>query len=355
VALLDRQKREAKIGEIRVGTSRQGQKGRVPVRLSTFRFTSRSEDAIRTLAELYGGEARPWTDGAPTPGRWELISRKDMIPVAVPPGGMLTQDYEHWVKGVRLRLCDSQTERLQTPRPCVCAAEGRDAVSRLCKPKSRLRVMLPDVPGLGVWVLSTVSGNAADELAGVVEMLERHALAGRVLPAELVLEQRFTLTQEARQEYPVVVLRLPPTLRQLVELAAGMAAGQIMLPEAPPQLAAIEARRGTPPAGVPVPAPVAPTPSPAGSTLGGSNAGPGPVGPSTPAAGWERPRDAQHLARMVETCPPSLTWVGEVRAMAERADWMDAWVETRFSDAEARLHEVFAWRTDEITEEQVSG
>jgi hypothetical protein len=333
---LDRQKREALIGTIRVGTSVPATKGRRPVKLDRFRFTSRSQIAIALIAEIFGGEPRAWVDGAPTPGQFEVISNRNEIEVAVPPGGMLTQDYEAWDKGVRKRLCDSVTERLHEPRPCPCAEEGR----RLCKAKSRLRVILPDVPGGGTWGLSTVSENAADELAGVAGVLDQFALQGRILPAVLRLEMRVTLTDKERRDYPVVVLQLTQSPRELAALAAGAGAGMVMLPPAPPQMAAIEARRAaTPPAGVPVPAAAA-TPSP---------------GPSTPAAGWERPRDAQHLARMVEACPSSLTWVGEVRAMAERADWMDAWVETRFSDAEARLSEVFAWRTDEITEEQVSG
>jgi hypothetical protein len=345
---LDRQKRETLIGAIRVGTSVPATKGRRPVKLDRFRFTSRSQTAITLIAEIFGGEPRPWVDGAPTPGQFEVISNRNEIDVAVPPGGMLTQDYEAWDRGVRKRLCDSVTERLHEPRPCPCAEEGR----RLCKAKSRLRVILPDVPGGGTWGLSTVSENAADELAGVAGVLDQFALQGRILPALLRLELRVTLTDKERRDYPVVVLQLTQSPRELAALAAGAGAGMVMLPPAPPQMAAIEARRATPPAGVPVAAPAAATPSPVGSNPGGASPAPA---PSTPVAGWERPRDAQHLARMVEACPPSQQWVAEVRAMAEQTDWMDAWVETRFSDAEARLFEVFAWRADEITEEQIGG
>lgn len=324
--LLDRQRRDSLIGTIRVGTSTPGQKGRRPVRLDRFRFTSRSRPAIEMIAELYGGTARPWEDGAPTSGQFEVITHTAEILVAVPPGGMLTQDYELWVKGVRKRLCDSETERLKDPQPCVCAAERR----RLCKPKSRLRVILADVPGGGTWGLSTVSGNAADELAGVAETLDRLALRGTVLPAALRLEQRVTFTDDERLDYPVVVLQLVQSMRELVALTAGEP-GAVMLPPAPARLAAIEAARRTPPAGIPVSAPAA-----------------GPVQPATPPGGFERPNDATHLARMVEASPLNMAWIDDMRERARLAGWLEEWVDTRFSDAMSRLREVFDWRTAEI-------
>lgn len=357
--LLDRQKREAQIGVIRVGTSTKAARGRKPVRLDRFRFTSRSEVAIRQIAELFGGEPRPWVDGAPTTGQFEVISHRNEIAVATPPGGMLTQDYELWVKGSRQRLCDSQTERLTEPRPCPCAAEER----RVCKPKSRLRVILPDVPGGGTWGLSTVSGNAADELAGVAETLDKLALRGVTLPAVLRLEMRVTFpTPEERVDYPVVVLQMTNSFRELAEIAAGGTSGALMLPPPSREMAAITARRAsdaTPPAGVSYdvhgPA-AAPTPNSVGGKLGDSNEAAPTVGAS-PADGWVPPRDAEHLAAMVEVCPPSLAWIAEMQDKAARAGWLDAWVasEKYSGDALIRLREVFEHRADEIRSEDGRG
>jgi Recombination directionality factor-like len=327
--LLDRQARGAEIGRIRLGTSTAAPKGRKPVKLDRLRFTSRSKPAITRIAALYGGEVREWVDGAPTPGQWEVITHAPEIPVAVPPGEqVLTQDYELWVKGVRKTQCDGQTERLRELRPCLCAAQSR----RLCKPYSRLRVILPDVPGGGTWTLATQGSNAADELAGVARLMQAYADRGSILPAVLRLEQRVTMTDEGTNRYVVPVLQLSQSFREL----AAQPAGTVALPPPPANLAAIEAAKPA------LPAPVA-----AGDV---AVVDAEVVSPSTPPGGFERPRDATHLARMIEECPPNLQWVTDVRGRAEKAGWLDEWVDTRYSDAMARLREVLDWRTEEIEE-----
>ena len=341
--LLDRQIRGAEIGRIRIGTSRPGEKGRQPVKLDRLRFTSRSRQAIEAIAALYGGTARPWDDGAPTPGQWEVITTVAEIPVAVPPGEqVLTADYELWTKGVRKRLCDSRTERLTEQRPCLCADEGR----RLCAAYSRLHLILPDVPGGGTWGLYTKSENAADELAAVATLMQQYADRGSILPAVLRLELRVTVTDQGVKRYPVPVLQLTQSFREL----AGMASGTVALPPAPANLAAIEAARPTVQVVEHQPvlesAPDAPSPAPESGTV---------AAPSTPPGGWTPPRDATHLARMVEESPADLAWLDGIRDRAQRAGWLDEWVDTRFSDAMARLREVIDWRADEIRKENDRG
>ena len=142
--LLDRQKRAAEIGIIRIGTSkpRSNGPGRTPVKLDRLRFTSRSEVSIRAIAAEYGGEAREWVDGAPTPGQWEVITKAREIPVAVPPGELVLDAwYEMWTKGVRGRKCDGEREQL-SGKPCMCPSDALARcelakVGQACRPHSR--------------------------------------------------------------------------------------------------------------------------------------------------------------------------------------------------------------------------
>ncbi len=315
--LLDRQKRTAEIGIIRLGTSkpRQDGRGREPVKLDRFRFTSRSQAAIEAIAAQYGGTAREWQDGAPTPGQWEVITLAREIPVAVPPGALVLDAwYELWVKGVRERKCDGRTETLGDQK-CLC-----DPVNRSCKPHSRLRVILPDIPGGGVWRVNSSGENAADELAGVAETMEVYAARGAVLPAVLRLEQRVTLTKKGVNRYVVPVLQLTQSIRELT----GVQAGAMALPPAPANLRAIAA--------APVDVPVAE-----------------PVTPAEGVAVWP-PKAPQGLVPYVERCPDQAA-LDRLARDARSAGWMDEFVDSRFAPVEGEaieLVEVFRGREDEL-------
>ena len=325
--LLDRQKRTAEIGIIRLGTSRSRQdgRGREPVKLDRFRFTSRSQAAIEAIAGQYGGTAQEWADGAPTPGQWEVITLAREIPVAVPPGGfVLDAWYELWVKGVRERKCDGRAEQL-ADRPCLC-----DPANRQCKPHSRLRVILPDIPGGGVWRVNSSGENAADELAGVAETMEQYAARGSVLPAVLRLEQRVTLTKKGTNRYVVPVLQLTQSIRELTAVQAG----SMELPPAPVNLRAIAAAPAAAAGASPVPVVAV-------------------AEPVTPAEGlpvWP-PKTPQELAAWVEKSPDQ----GALDRMARDArgsGWIDEFVDSRFAPVEGEaieLLEVFRGRQAEIT------
>lgn len=319
MALLDRQKRAAEIGVIRIGTSKPNNAGtgRTPVKLDRLRFTSRSETAIRAIAEAYGGTAREWADGAPTPGQWEVITTAREIPVAVPPGALVVDAwYELWVKGVRERKCDGQTEQLGD-RPCVCPL-GK----RACKPHTRLRVILPDIPGGGTWRLNTSGENAADELAGVADTMAQYAQRGQVLPAVLRLEQRVTLTKEGTRRYVVPKLELTQSFRELVELPAG----HVGLPPAP--VRAIEAApSAAAPVAVEAPALPAATPAPSGAP--------------------ERPQD---VVPYVEKCG-DLKSLQSMAKQCRSLEWMDEFVTTKYApsdDEQIELIEVFRARQAEL-------
>src|SRR6476646_10311252 len=91
--LADRPRRMPEHGRIRIG--QKVDKGR-PEKLAAFRFTSADAEAIKQIASLYGGEARPWID-APTKGQWEVFTTVNQIDVVLPPAplgdGLV---YERW-------------------------------------------------------------------------------------------------------------------------------------------------------------------------------------------------------------------------------------------------------------------
>ena len=174
-------------GRIRIGEKVRTKSGKTaPAKLDVFRLTSPDEQAIRSAAELYGGEPRRWA-GAPVGEQWEVYTRARALPVLIPPTGMaFSQFFELWSGGGCQRRCDGAREVI-SDAPCLCAA---DLEERECKPHTRLSVLLVDLEGLGLWRLDTQGWNAAEELAGTVQLIEAAQRGGRLLPARLGLEQR---------------------------------------------------------------------------------------------------------------------------------------------------------------------
>ena len=137
------QRRHSELGRIRLGE--KGAKGQ-PVKLTTFRFTSPSAALIAAVADLYGGEARPWDNGGKE--EHEVITDATSVPVIVVKGG-LSQWLETWSGGGCVHRCDGQVNVL-TDRPCdldEIVQIGRDRVNphAVAKPTTRLSVMLRDV------------------------------------------------------------------------------------------------------------------------------------------------------------------------------------------------------------------
>lgn len=182
--ILELQRRLREIGRIRIGqtvpgTSKAGKAINRPIKLDTFRLTSRDPKLISAAAHLYGGKPQPWD------GQHEVITDTAELNIAIPPGGVaFTQWYELWSSGGCQRRCDGAWDNVND-KPCVCDPEARD-----CSIHTRLSVVLTDLPGLGVWRLDTQGWYAATELSQVIELLEHAAERGRFLPARLRLEQR---------------------------------------------------------------------------------------------------------------------------------------------------------------------
>lgn len=187
--ILDIQQRLRELGRIRIGETTEAANGkRRPAKLETFRLTSASRDLVESVAAFYGGTVEPWDD------QWQVVTDSAELEIVLPPMEVVEQWNELWSGGGCQRRCDGRTEVLQM-RPCVCpedpAERAADAANgEACKPTTRLRVMLPQVSGVGVWRLETHSYYAAAELGGVADLLRAVTDQGKTLPARLRLEQR---------------------------------------------------------------------------------------------------------------------------------------------------------------------
>lgn len=241
--LLDIQRQHRTIGRIRIGRQVPSKDGKSrPEKLSTFRLTTRSRPVADAVAELLGGHVADWK---PEHGeaQFEVITDRDTLSVIIPPGMPVQQHYELWSGGGCLRRCDGQTESL-SGKPCMCPPPGVERATAAanggaCKPTTRLRVMLPDLPDLGVWLLASGGYYAAVELAGTADLLHQAATAGALVPATLRLEQRSVIRNKQTRKYAVPVLELGVTPRQLV---SGEGIGDLPAAlQAAPSVAAITA------------------------------------------------------------------------------------------------------------------
>lgn len=188
MSILKRQQRIAEVGIIRIGEKGPG--GKYPKSRDTFRFTSKQKELLEKAQEAYGGELRPW---AGMPGQWELLSEAATIKALFSTretgdGDLesLIQHYEQWAGNTCIKRCNGQScdvwkevskdskgkpvfERETVP--CECDPDDRD-----CKLVSRVRVILTEVPALGMWRLNTGSEVFADELEGLINQIQSFGL-----------------------------------------------------------------------------------------------------------------------------------------------------------------------------------
>ena len=225
VPIANLQRRIAEAGRIRVGEKT----GKAMKALSTFRFTSHDQEALGQIAAMYGGTVRPWSDPKAAAGQFEIVTEASEIRVVLPPdpwGG--TPIYELWGGGGCERRCDGLTAAVlqRGPEglepvdvPCMCAAKGE----MTCKVITRLNVILPEVRFAGVWRLDTKSWNAAQELPGMVDMVQQ--MQGRGLThATLALKHRRSVQAGETHKFIVPVLGIPASVEQLVSGAMQLGA-----------------------------------------------------------------------------------------------------------------------------------
>lgn len=331
--LLDIQRQAVEMGRIRLGTSiqrvskRTGQQYKQPVKLAAFRLTTPSPRAARSVAALLGGEVKAWERG-----QWEVVTDCTELPVSVPPGDAWgSQHYELWEGRVCQRRCDGVTEHLRQV-PCMCPPVGPErtdaaAQGRACRPTTRVNVIIPDLPGLGVWRLESHGFYAAVELGGAVELLAQLRAAGQMIPAILRLERRESLRVVHRgtpdektepRDYYVPVMEILTSMREMAAIGAG---GRLAdaLPPAPSHTRAI------------TPAPREPVQAPRQWREERAVTATAPAG--LPARPPESPAALLALAVEHPDKVPALL------ARATSQMWLDEWVQTVPDDPDA------AWET----------
>jgi hypothetical protein len=247
MAVLDIQRRGQQIGRLRIGQLVRTEDGKQrPARLDTFRFTTQSRHGAQAIADLYGGEIKTWN------GEFEVITDQSEIGVTVPPRDqVVSQWYEMWNRGGAMRRCDSQVEQL-SGKPCMCPhADNPDDLEqvdraalerarlakmnppRACKLVTRISVMIPDLPGLGVFRLDTGSYYAAVEIGDAAAVMQVARDQGVFLPAILRIEHRQRVAGGKTTRYPVPVLEVIPTFREIATGAVAAGGITAQLPPAP--------------------------------------------------------------------------------------------------------------------------
>lgn len=229
--ILTVQQRYRELGRIRMGE--KGTRG-APRALGTWRLTTSNHQLLTAAAALWGGEVTAWA-GAPNEGTWQLTTGTDTLPIMVPPfRDPVSQWMEQWTAGGCTHRCDTNVN-VVTDEPCSC-----DQDNPVCKPTTRLNVMLPDLPDVGVWRLETHGWNAATELPGTIQLIQAAAQGGAYLSGALRIEARSAKRDGKTSRFVVPVIDLDVSVR---ELASGASqAGELVAPRpalpapAPPEL-----------------------------------------------------------------------------------------------------------------------
>jgi hypothetical protein len=221
---LQRQMRE--LGRIRIGNQVPKKGGGTrPAKLDTFRLTSGSRELIEAAAAEFGGTVVPWRNG--DQDEFEVITVTPSIDIVVPPGQPVSQWNELWSGGGCQRRCDGVTEVL-TMGPCLCPVDVEQKIAlakdgQACKETTRLNVMLPQLPDLGVWRLESHGHYAAVELAGAAEILAMASARGTLIPARLRLEQREKkVPGKPTNKYAVPIIEFVETRMRDLQLTAGV-------------------------------------------------------------------------------------------------------------------------------------
>jgi hypothetical protein len=254
--ILTLQTQARELGRLRMGYSENGNGRRPrPVKSETWVVTSHSEGYVRAAAALWGGTPEPWTPQGGAP-QWRVITTAREVDAILPPGDPLSQSFELWSGGGCQRRCDGVTEMLADV-PCLCAAieNRREAASagEACKETTRLNVILPDLPDLGVWRVESHGYYAATEFAATVDLVLSGTGGRAAVPIRLRLEPR----QSKRVDQPLKRYIVP-----VVELRS-VTAGQILAGVAgeitPPRPAAVTSRDSKPAPAAALPAATSPT------------------------------------------------------------------------------------------------
>jgi hypothetical protein len=214
------QKQARELGRLRTGYSIPNddpKKRPRPVKSKTWVLSSHAEHYVNAAAAAWGGKIERWQpqgNGAP---QFRVITEAEQIEAILPPGDPLSQANEMWNKGGCARRCDGETEQISR-HPCLCLAEHgpewhllrQDLYTKdkVCAATSRLNVVLPDMPDVGVWRVETHSWYAANELAGTVDMVLSGTGGKGLVPVTLRIEPRTRVAGGKTKQFPVVVVEI---------------------------------------------------------------------------------------------------------------------------------------------------
>jgi hypothetical protein len=211
--ILNRQRQLAEAGRLRLGLTVQSSNGKTrPTRSDTWIFTSPDRTKAEAAAQLWGGEVEHWQPMGNGGKQWRVITKATSIDAILPSGDPLSQAYEQWNKGGCVRRCNGETESF-SGSPCLCLAEfgeqwHEQPKGRVCDTKSRLKVLLPELPGLGSYRIETGSYYAADEIAGVVDFIRGAVGDSALVPIRVRIEQRTRVAGGETKHFPVPVVEL---------------------------------------------------------------------------------------------------------------------------------------------------
>lgn len=219
VPLSDLSRRIPLVGKLKAGVYKSGR----PQAIDTWRLTTSSREFAADFADIYGGTVEPMTNKN-SPHKWEVISEASEISIALLGENGYSVQYELWSGGGCQRRCDGVTaEVIQTTGPddveyaptnCIC-----DAKQELeCSLKSRLTMILPDLPFRGGVVYETGSKNFAEESQGMLALLAQMQASG-VTRGKLRLEQR---RSSGNRKYTIAVVGVEQSPEAIVSGMAGI-------------------------------------------------------------------------------------------------------------------------------------
>lgn len=188
-------------GRIRIGDQEPNSsgKGTHPHKLETFRLTSQNKPLLHFAANLYGGEVRSWVGDRSPDGHFELYTTVNSLDVLVPTVTALSVQYETWSGSGCTRRCDGQfithcpLQEALIGMECQCPEDEQERAEqakdgKACARIARFNVILPDLPGLGLWRMDTKGYYATAELLGALELFAM--MPQQIIEASLRLEQR---------------------------------------------------------------------------------------------------------------------------------------------------------------------
>jgi hypothetical protein len=187
------------------------------VKSKTWVLSSHAEHYAEAAAKAWGGKVERWQPQGNGAAQFRVITERSSIDALLPSGDPLSQNNEMWNKGGCMRRCNGETE-LISRRPCLCMAEhGEDwhllrqdtyRKDKVCAATSRLNVILPDMPDLGVWRAETHSFYAANEWSGTVDMALMGTGGQGMVPVSLRIEPRTRVAGGQTKHFPVVVVEI---------------------------------------------------------------------------------------------------------------------------------------------------